>query len=406
MESIQNFVDVRGELKFIPNNSNIKQQFLSINHKNVIRGIHCSPYGKIITCIKGKCIDYIINLQDLTHKKYILTENSKVYVPPNFGHMFVTVEEDTQILYQLEGIFDPVKEININYRDPFLNLDIPWDIDYILSEKDMKNQFVKDLDYIILGGNGFLGSYTCKVMDSLNKNYIKLNTRLENIELLLKQLSVLKPKYVICAAGISGKPTVQWCENNKEETFLVNYTLQLELASMCKNLDMHLTIYGSGLIYNNEGLYNEKDKPNKDDLYYSRVRIMLENELEGRNMFTNVLYLRILYPISGDGHEKCFLSKLKTRLNTVHDVKINSTILPNLIPNMFLLIENRTTGIVNFVNPGLISIPELIMNTDNKLDFKIVHKNYNNPELDTKKLLMLCPLVKSIYECIEIINLK
>ena len=404
MESIQNFVDVRGELKFIPNNSNIKQQFLSINHKNVIRGIHCSPYGKIITCIKGKCVDYIINLQDLTHKKYILIENSKVYVPPNFGHMFVTLEEDTQILYQLEGIYDPVKEININYRDPFLNLDIPWDVDYILSEKDMNNEFVKNLDYIILGGNGFLGSYTCKVMDSLNKNYIRLNTRLENIELLSNQLSVLKPKYVICAAGISGKPTVQWCENNKEETFLVNYTLQLALASMCKNLDIHLTIYGSGLIYNNEGLYNEKDKPNKDDLYYSRVRIMLENELEARNMFTNVLYLRILYPISGDGHEKCFLSKVKTRLNTVHDVKINSTILPNLIPNMFLLLEKKTTGILNFVNPGLISIPDLITSTNTDLEFKILQKPYNNPELDIKKLLVLCPLIKSIYECLKIIN--
>lgn len=404
MEIIENFVDTRGELKFInKNNSNIKEEFISINHKNVIRGIHCSPYGKIITCLKGKCIDYIINLQDLTHKKYVLSENSKVYVPPNFGHMFVTLEEDTQILYQLEGIYDPIKEINIHYRDPFLNLDIHWGVDYILSEKDTKNRFVKDLDYIILGGNGFIGSYTCRIMDSLNKNYIKLNTRLENVNLLYEQLSTLKPKYVICAAGISGKPTTEWCENNKEETFLVNYTLQLELCTICKKLDIHLTIYGSGLIYNKKGIYNEKDKPNKDDLYYSRVRIMLENELEVRNMFTNILYLRILYPISGDGHEKCFLTKIKNRLNTIHDVKINSTILYDLIPNMFLLIERKTSGVLNFVNPGLISIPELIKSTNKDLDFKIVHTNNINIELDSQKLVSLCPSVSSIYKCMEII---
>jgi len=404
METIDNFVDDRGELKFINNCESTQQQFLSINHKNVIRGIHCSPYGKTIICLKGKIIDYIINLKERTYEKYTLSENSKIYVPANYGHMFITLEEDTRILYQLEGIYDPPKEININYRDPFLNLDIPWDVDYICSEKDIENRFVKDLDYIILGGNGFLGSYTCKIMEELNKNYIKLDTRLENIELLTKQISIFKPKYVICAAGISGKPTVQWCENNKDETFLVNYTLQIELAKICKKLDIHLTIYGSGLIYNNEGFYNEKDEPNKDDLYYSRVRIMLEKDLEAGNMFTNVLYLRILYPISGDGHEKCFLSKLKKRLNTVHDVKINSTILYDLIPNMFLLIEQKTTGIFNFVNPGLISIPELITSIDKNLYFKIVQKNYNNPELDTKKLLTLCPLVKSICDCLKIID--
>ena len=401
METIDNFVDDRGELKFINSCTNTQQQFLSINHKNVIRGIHCSPYGKIIICLKGKIIDYIINLKERTYEKYTLSENSKVYVPANYGHMFITLEEDTQILYQLEGIYDSSKEININYRDPFLNLDIPWDVDYICSEKDIANKFVKDLDYVVLGGNGFLGAYTCKIMDELNKNYVKLDIRLENNELLLKQLSVLKPKYLICAAGISGKPTVQWCENNKEETFLVNYTLQLELAKICKKLDIHLTIYGSGLIYSNEGFYNEKDEPNKDDLYYSRVRIILEKDLEAGNMFTNVLYLRILYPISGDGHEKCFLTKVKTRLNTVHDVKINSTILYDLIPNMFALVEANTTGIFNFVNPGLISIPELITSIDKNLDFKIVQKNYNNPELDTKKLLTFCPSVKSINDCFK-----
>ena len=38
---------------------------------------------------------------------------------------------------------------------------------------------------------------------------------------------------------------------------------------------------------------------------------------------------------------------------------------------MFLLIEKKTTGIVNFVNPGLISIPDLITSTNTDLEFKI-----------------------------------
>ena len=48
------FNDKRGTMKFINYNlpSTIKQQFTSNNKKNVLRGIHCSPYGKFITCLK------------------------------------------------------------------------------------------------------------------------------------------------------------------------------------------------------------------------------------------------------------------------------------------------------------------------------------------------------------------
>ena len=175
MNHIKTFIDNRGELKFINNSNNVKQQFLSINHKNVLRGIHCSPYPKIITCLKGKIIDYIINLKDLSYKKYFMYENLKLYIPANHGHMFISCEDNTQVLYQLEGIYNLDREININYRDPFINLDIPWEIDYICSEKDIENKFIKELDYVILGGNGFLGSYTCKIMDKLNKNYKALH---------------------------------------------------------------------------------------------------------------------------------------------------------------------------------------------------------------------------------------
>ena len=89
------------------------------------------------------------------------------------------------------------------------------------------------------------------------------------------------------------------------------------------------------------------------------------------------------------GCKKCFLTKLKTRLESIHDVKINTTILSDLIPNVFSLVESKTTGIFNFVNPGLISISDLIKKFDNKIEFKVVEKNYDNPELDTTKFGML-----------------
>ena len=392
---IHTFDDLRGTMKFITND-NVKEQFVSVNKKNVIRGIHCSPYGKTIICLKGLIIDYIVDIENRTYKKYILTSNSKLYVPPNMGHLFISLEDDSQILYQLEGRFCPENEININYRDPYINLDIPWDIEYIVSEKDNSISFIKPVDYVILGSRGYLGSYTCKVMKDLNKNYVSLDTRLENNKLLIKQLSYLKPKYVICAAGISGKPTVNWCETHKEETYNANYVLQLQLSKICKDLDIHLTIYGSGLIYKN-GFYNEKSKPNLTKLYYSRIRKMLEEDLD----YSNVLYLRILYPISGDGHEKCFLSKIKTRLNSVHDVKINCTVLPDLLPAMIKLIEADQTGIYNFVNPNTISIPEIINQIYKTSYYNITYTDDTITELDTNKLISFCPTVNNIHDALS-----
>jgi len=393
---INTFTDSRGQLKFIDITKNIKQQFISVNKKNVLRGIHCSPYGKIITCLKGTIIDYDINLTDLSFKKYILTENQSVYIPANHGHLFISINDDSWILYQLEGIYDSKNEINIHYNDPFIKLDISNDISYIISDKDIINPYYKKIDYIVLGASGFLGSYTCKIMNKLNKNYLILDTRLES-NALYDQLLQYKPKYVICAAGISGKPTVGWCETNKEKTLFVNYTLQLRLAKICKDIGIHLTIYGSGLVYKNKGLYNENDLPNLEELYYSKVRIMLEKDLD----YENVLYLRILYPISGDNHEKCFINKIKTRLNTVHDIKINCTVLQDLIPSLFNLIENNKTGIYNFTNSGTISIPEIINIIDNKLEYNIEKYVENYPELDNSKLKYDCTDIKDTKDAIK-----
>lgn len=250
------------------------------------------------------------------------------------------------------------------------------------------------VDYVILGSKGFLGSYTCNIMLKLKKNYITINDRLENMYSIYKKLKMYKPKYVICATG---KSNIEWCENNKYITYITNYSSQIELSKICKDLNIHLTIYGTGLVYNKEGLYSENDEPHTMEKYYSKVKIMLENDLD----YSNVLYLRFHYPISGDYHDKCLLKKILNKLNTIHDVKINCTFLPELIPKMFDMIELNTTGIYNFVNPGLISIPKIINLIDPNIQYKITNINNINTELDTKKLLTLFPNIKNIQDSIN-----
>ena len=84
-----------------------KQILISKNEKNVLRGIHVSPYYKYITLLSGKIEDYIINYENYTYEKYVLTsdENNQLYIPPNYGHIFITLEESI-IMYQFGGYYD------------------------------------------------------------------------------------------------------------------------------------------------------------------------------------------------------------------------------------------------------------------------------------------------------------
>lgn len=376
---IKIYKDNRGEIKFIDT-----YKFISINKKNVVRGIHCSPYSKTITCLNGSISDFIIDLKTLKYTNTILNINEQLYIPPNHGHCFLSLENGTSILYNLDGIFDEEKEINIHYNDPYI--DLPLYDNYIVSNKDINNKFIKPIDYIVLGKFGFLSTHICKSLNTSNKNFVVLNTRLENLDKLEKQLLLYKPKYLINATGISGKPTVEWCEYNKEETYKINYTLQLDLIKLCDKLNIHITICGSGMIFNNNNINKETDIGNLDSIYYSKIRCLLEKEIKH---YKNILYLRMIFPISGDNNSKCFLNKTLTRLNNIHHRKINITTvnLFDILPN---IIENNEIGIFNFVNPSplfisdILSIYKKIVNPDIK--WNELKENYLEPLLDTKRL--------------------
>lgn len=205
---------------------------------------------------------------------------------------------------------------------------------------------------LVLGSNGFLGQRLLKFLP----NSIGSNTRLENIK---EELENVKPTHVVSAAGISGKPTVMWCEYNKDETTFVNLTQQLYLIDVCKKLNIHLTILGSGQVYDGDKYFTEDDEPNYYTLFYSRIRIFLENVIRSVYM-DDVLYLRILYPVSLDGHEKCFLEKMKKRKNNVHNTRVSLTVIPHLFPKIQTLIEKRVTGIMNFTNDGCIYLKNFL----------------------------------------------
>jgi len=156
---MRSFVDERGEILFnidtLP--FEIKQCFTSRNNKNVLRGLHCSPYPKYITVNSGKIFDVIVK-PDGTYDSYILNERDSLLIPANCAHGYFCYEE-SEVIYFLGGKFQQSLEKNYIWNDPYLNIKWPCnEKDIIISDKDLNNNPYTYTNVLVTGGNGFIAS--------------------------------------------------------------------------------------------------------------------------------------------------------------------------------------------------------------------------------------------------------
>lgn len=207
--------------------------------------------------------------------------------------------------------------------------------------------------YCVLGSKGFLGKECVNHLKNAKKTVYESTCRLENAE---DDIIKSGASFVICAAGISGRPTIDWCDTHEEETKKTNYDDMLNLIEICRKLKVHLTIFGSGGVYSGKkSIYTEEDPPDFYEKVYFKYRILLEQKLE-----PHVLYLRIMYPCTFDGNPKCFYQKIWSRRNNLHDVSVPITSVPDLFPTIPELVEKNVTGVFNFVNKGTTPLKNLV----------------------------------------------
>ncbi len=90
-----------------------------------------------------------------------------------------------------------------------------------------------------------------------------------------------KPTHVLNAAGLTGRPNVDWCETHKLETIRANVIGCLNLADVCNTHNIHMTYYGTGCIFHYDEDFpvdsgkgfKESDKPNFTGSYYSHTKV-------------------------------------------------------------------------------------------------------------------------------------
>lgn len=143
------FKDIGIDIDFIQDNE-------SKSHKGVLRGLHfqIKPFdqGKLVRVINGSVIDVAVDIRkkSLTYGKWfkvLLSEHNKtmMWIPSGFAHGFITIENNTIFQYKCTNYYDKFSERTILWNDEDLNID--WEFENpIISDKDMKGIFFKDLD--------------------------------------------------------------------------------------------------------------------------------------------------------------------------------------------------------------------------------------------------------------------
>lgn len=129
-------------------NTEVVQCGISYNwYKGTLRGMHYQepPHAeaKTIRCTKGAVYDVILDIRpdSETYKQWVSTHLSAdnrrmLYVPEGVAHGFLTLVDDTELMYVLSHRYEPASARGIRWDDPAFQIEwIPME-SYIISQKD------------------------------------------------------------------------------------------------------------------------------------------------------------------------------------------------------------------------------------------------------------------------------
>ena len=263
--------------------------------------------------------------------------------------------------------------------------------------------------YLIWGGNGWIGSMLKKLLQDQEHEVIVAKSRLQDYVGITNELEEIKPDFVLNVAGITGRPTVDWCESNKQDTYLINTVGTINIADACWRKGIHLTYYATGCIYSYDEThpvgtkFSEIDPPNFRGSTYSISKAYAEDVIQH---YDNVLILRIRMPISADYNPKSLVFKL-TKYTKVINIPNSLTILPEMLPISIQMLQSKLTGVYNFTNPGAISHNEILALYKKHINPDFTWNNFSEEEqnvilksrrsncyLDTSKLEAFTPVTE------------
>ena len=278
---------------------------------------------------------------------------------------------------------------------------------------------------IILGGSGYVGQAYQQMFRERGIDFVSLARSVLDYTdpaRLLVYLREMKPKFLINAAGYTGKPNVDACETDKANCLFGNAVLPDRIAEACAEADVPWGHVSSGCIYTGSrpdgSGFTEEDPPNftfrqNNCSFYSGSKALGEEILDKYN---NVYIWRLRIPFNNKDNPRNYITKL-LRYENLLEATNSISHLNEFAAATFACLEKQVPfGTYNITNPGEITtrqMVELIKAADvSNKDFKFFDNEADfmqsaavaprsNCTLDSSKLASVGIMMTPVTECIQ-----
>lgn len=279
---------------------------------------------------------------------------------------------------------------------------------------------------LVYGAKGWIGSMFVTILDEKKVTYVVGESRTDNKETLTMEIQTVQPTHVISFIGRThgtiGTRKISTIDYLEEPGKLVenirdNLFSPFLIAELCRQQNIHYTYLGTGCIFKYDGdqLFTEESKPNFFGSSYSIVKGFTDQMM---SMYP-VLNLRIRMPIIDKHHERNFITKI-VKYEKICSVANSMTVLPEMLPLVLQMMEQKITGTVNLTNPGVITHNEILEMYKELVDPSFTWKNFtqeeqrailasdrSNNHLDTSRLeglFQVKPTKEAVRDCLTLLS--
>ncbi len=250
---------------------------------------------------------------------------------------------------------------------------------------------------LVLGGSGWAGGVFVRSLGRRGIEHVVLSRAdlpYDRFGPLREALDRIKPRFVINAAGFTGKPNVDACEDARGETLRSNVTLPLTIAHACEVTRTPWGHVSSGCIYSGAKLgggvhrdllspeaqaliaagtpvegFTEADPPNfsfdaPPSSFYSGSKALAEAVLAGA---PSLYVWRMRLPFDEHHGPRNLLSKLLSYPRLYQNLNSISHLGQFVEAALELWLSGAPFGTYNLVNPGYVSTREITTLLDKHL---------------------------------------
>ena len=137
----------------------LNAQVVQMNHATnclagTLRGMHFQyPPGaetKTVSCVSGAVFDVVVDLRKQSPTcfqwhSFELAANrpSVLIIPPGFAHGYLTLQDDSQLIYTHSASYQPELEAALRYDDPALAIHWPSQVK-VISKRDLNHALMGD----------------------------------------------------------------------------------------------------------------------------------------------------------------------------------------------------------------------------------------------------------------------